>query len=79
MTGSADTPQDAAPSVNSPAETGDGSPAPASRRRHRRAVDPGNGPEPVWTRHAWEDDPRAWGDDGDASDERILREKPPHW
>ena len=53
------------------------------KRRHRRAVDPGRGPEPVWHDAAWEDDPRAWGEDAgaleDDSDRRILREKPPHW
>ena len=52
-------------------------------RRPRRAVDPGRGPEPVWHGSAWEDDPRAWGDRGEDqeqdSDERILRERPPHW
>ncbi|HIZ34446.1 MAG TPA: hypothetical protein H9815_01610 [Candidatus Ruania gallistercoris] len=55
------------------------------KRRPRRAVDPGLGPEPVWQGAAWEDDPRTWGDrDGSEDperdgDERILRERPPHW
>ncbi|WP_147916141.1 hypothetical protein [Ruania zhangjianzhongii] len=56
---------------------------PPRKRRPRRAVDPGRGPEPVWHGAAWEDDPRAWGDRGEdpdqESDERILRERPPHW
>ena len=66
----------AAGSATTPAEQ------PRGTRRHRRAVDPGRGPEPVWHRTAWEDDPRAWGDtdEGESdSDQRILREKPPHW
>ncbi|WP_022919484.1 hypothetical protein [Ruania albidiflava] len=63
-------------------EHGAGTAKPRGKRRHRRAVDPGRGPEPVWHRTAWEDDPRAWGDtdEGESdSDQRILREKPPHW
>lgn len=54
-------------------------PTPRGKRRHRRAVDPGRGAEPVGHRPAWEDDPRAWGDSQDDSDQRILQEKPPHW
>ncbi len=87
---------EAAPAWQSP-EAGSGSPEqspeagsaatpaekPRGRRGHRRAVDPGRGPEPVWHRPAWEDDPRAWGDNREDpeqdSDQRILREKPPHW
>ena len=48
-------------------------------RRHRRAVDPGRGPEQVWHSTLWEDDDRAWGGAVDEDDERILRERPPHW
>lgn len=33
---------------------------------------------PVLPDRAWEDDDRAWGDAGD-DDDRILRERPPHW
>jgi len=81
-------PDSADPAVNHPADTaaapsaGASPEQPRGTRRHRRAVDPGRGPEPVWHRTAWEDDPRAWGDtdEGESdSDQRILREKPPHW
>ena len=66
----------AAGSATTPAEQ------PRGTRRHRRAVAPGRGPDPVWHRSAWEDDPRAWGEREESesdSDQRILREKPPHW
>ena len=36
---------------------------------------------PVLPTRAWADTDEAWGDrrEGDSNDERLLREKPPHW
>jgi len=59
--------------------SGESEEKPARKRRPRRAVDPGRGPEQVWRNTAWEDDDRAWGGRGEDDDERILRERPPHW
>lgn len=66
-----------------PEPSGDAERSKPRKRRARRAVDPGRGPEPVWQGGAWEDDPHAWGERGEDqeadADERILRERPPHW
>ncbi|PWD51951.1 hypothetical protein C8046_16160 [Serinibacter arcticus] len=35
--------------------------------------------QPVIPERAWEDDDRAWGDGGGDDEDRILRERPPHW
>lgn len=51
------------------------------------AVTPGGAtqradPEGARPVRAAEDEPHAWGDDdegGDANDERLLRDRPPHW
>jgi hypothetical protein len=54
---------------------------PVRRRRHRRAVGgtAPQGPEPRAIRAA-DDTEQGWGARPDPDDdERILREKPPHW
>ncbi|WGW12677.1 DUF4011 domain-containing protein [Saxibacter everestensis] len=35
--------------------------------------------EPVLPKLAREDENQGWGDSGDSNDERLLRERPPHW
>lgn len=45
-------------------------PGPASPAKIRPAIIPDK---------AWEDDDRAWGDGGRDDEDRILRERPPHW
>ncbi len=57
------------------------------RRRHRRAVHPGTGLEPLVDRRLVEsgEDRARRGDDGNggtpdhSDDERFLRDVPPHW
>lgn len=51
------------------AESGRGAPSRRSRRSRRSMV----------PQRAWEDDPRAWGEGPEDDDDRLLREKPPHW
>lgn len=36
---------------------------------------------PILPTRAWSDTDEAWGDrrDDDSNDQRLLREKPPHW
>jgi hypothetical protein len=59
--------------------------APESQGRRRRRADSGrseDGPEGLLPARAAEDTGRAWGDwrdDGDTNDERLLRDRPPHW
>ncbi|UFU07301.1 hypothetical protein [Ruania halotolerans] len=50
---------------------------PPRRRRYRRAVRPGNGPEPLVDRRRYE----AGGDSPGSidDDERLRRDVPPHW
>lgn len=65
-----------------------GAPGAPGRRRNRRATSSGSSPAraepdgPVLPDRAAEDTDEAWGrwrEDGPSDDERILREKPPHW
>ncbi|WP_313556703.1 hypothetical protein, partial [Miniimonas arenae] len=34
---------------------------------------------PVLPSKAWEDEDRAWGDRGGDDEDRLRRERPPHW
>ncbi|WP_089774564.1 hypothetical protein [Ruania alba] len=47
------------------------------RRKHRRAVRPGTGPEPLVDRRQYESDGTDTG--GSDDDDRFLRDVPPHW
>lgn len=53
-------------------------PEPAAGRRHRRAVSQGI-EVPLDDVRSWDEDDRAWGQGPDDNNERLLREKPPHW
>lgn len=59
-----------------------------AERRHRRvqrAGAPGTDPEPQLPAEesepvkAAEDLPASWGDGGESNDDRLKRDKPPHW
>ncbi|QOR71529.1 hypothetical protein IM660_04355 [Ruania alkalisoli] len=67
---------------------GDDTTSERPRRRHRRAVHPGTGPEPLVDRRLVEsgEDRAQRGEDGHdggtpdrSDDERFLRDVPPHW
>ncbi|UFU03631.1 hypothetical protein LQF12_03200 [Ruania suaedae] len=47
------------------------------RRRHRRVVRPGTGPEPLVDRRLFDAEEQRREDGSD--DDRFLRDVPPHW
>jgi hypothetical protein len=55
----------------------DGQQAAGGSGPDRAAADPG--PEPVLPRQSREDTDLGWGDYQEAADDRLYRDRPPHW